>query len=226
MRRTIVCLLTLVAIVTLASTVRAQVFRGVVLDRESNKPVLVAAVMLVDYSYKVRAVGMTDSAGRYELVAPGPGTYMVRVDPRGYRHEYSGGYIVDASDTVEVDLLVSFDRGLPNVTEPGRVALPRVCVPPSSQAVETTPKVCDGRWAVEVYNCFDQPIIVYYSSEGEMIFLGGVSAREYAVLHPRGSAKPLVSVRPQEDRTGFRDRSRGLIAVRVYCDPYRPSWPG
>jgi len=226
MRRMIICLLALVAIVALPIASRAQVFHGVVLDRGSTKPVLVAAVILVNYSYNVRAVGMTDSAGRYELVAPGPGSYMVRVDPRGYRHEYSEGYIVQAGDTVEVDFMVDFDPGLPSITEPGRVALPRGCVPPSSQTVETTPKVCDGRWAVEVYNCFDQPIIVYYGSEGEMLFLGGVSAREYAVLHPRGSAKPLVSVRPHEDRTGFRDRSRGLIAVRVYCDPYRPSWPG
>jgi hypothetical protein len=225
MRRTIVCLLALVAIVALPITSRAQVFHGVVLDRESTRPVLVAAVILVDFFYKVRAVGMTDSAGRYQLVAPGPGRYKVRADPRGYRHAYSGEYIVQAGDTVEVDFLVSVDPDLATVTSTGRRALAPGCVPPSSQTFETTPEVCDGRWAVEVYNCFDETINVHRSSEGEAIFLGEVSAREYAILHPRGSAKPLVSVGPHEDwhPTGFHERSSGLIAVRVYCDPYWPS---
>ena len=135
MRRTIVCLLALVAIVALPITSRAQVFHGVVLDRESTRPVLVAAVTLVDYFYKVRGVGITDSAGRYQLVAPGPGRYKVRADPRGYRHAYSEEYIVQAGDTVEVNFLVSVDPDLPTVTSTGRLALARGCVPPSIQTV-------------------------------------------------------------------------------------------
>jgi hypothetical protein len=226
MRRTIVCLLTLVAIVTLASTVRAQVFRGVVLDRESNKPVLVSAVTLMDFFYKVWAVGITDSAGRYELVAPAPGRYKVRADPRGYRTTYSGEYMVEAGDTVEVNVLVSADTDMPSETITRRRALAPGCVPPSNQTF-ASPKVCDGRWAVEVYNCFDQTILLYNGAEGETLLLGEISASEYAVLHPSGSAKPSVSVRPLEPAFNFRDRSRGLITVRVYCDPYwRSPGPG
>lgn len=225
MRRTIVCLLVLVAIVALPITSRAQVFHGLVLDRETARPVLVAAVTLVDYFYKVRGVGIADAAGRYQLVAPGPGRYKVRVDPKGYRNAYSEEYIVQAGDTVEVDFLVSTDPDLPTVTSTGRRALVPGCVPPSVQTAEPTPEVCDRRWAVEVYNCFDQTINVDNSREGETIFLGEVAAREYALLHPRGTAKPQVSVRPHESShpAGFHDRSSGLIAVRVYCDPYWPS---
>jgi hypothetical protein len=223
------CLLAFVAIAALPMTSLAQVFHGAVLDRDSSRPVLVAAVALVDFFYKVRGVGMTDSAGRYELIAPGPGRYKIRADARGYRHAYSGEYIVQAGDTVEVDVMVSVDPNLSTVIVTGRRALAPGCVPSPSQTAETTPEICDGRWAVEISNCFDQTVNVYYSSgEGEMLFLGEVAAREYRVLHAQGSSRPLVTVRPHEDwhPTDFRDRSRGLIGVRVYCDRYwRPGDP-
>ena len=105
--------LTVAAIVP-CTTASAQVFRGVVRDSETEKPVWIAAVILVDFYNKVRAVGMTDSVGRYELVAPGPGRYRVRADAKGYRHEYSGEYIVQASDTVEVDFLVIYEPEPPS----------------------------------------------------------------------------------------------------------------
>jgi hypothetical protein len=76
---------------------------------------------------------------------------------------------------------------------------------------------------VAISNCFDEPIEVYDTSgEGDMLFLGEVAAREYRVLFARASSRPSVTVRPHQDwhPTDFRDRSRGLIAVRVYCDPY------
>jgi hypothetical protein len=229
MRRTIVCLLALVATAVLPTTSRAQVFHGVVLDRELNRPVLVSAVTLIDFLHKVRAVGITDSAGRYELVAPGPGRYKVRADPRGYRTTYSAEYIVEAGDTVEVNVLATADTDTELTGEPTtrRRPLAPDCVPPSSRTLEKTPEECDGRWAVEVHNCFDQPINVYDGIEGETILLGEVAAFEYAVLVPRGPAKPSVSVRPLEHGANFRDRSSGLITARVYCDPYwRKPQPG
>jgi hypothetical protein len=85
------------------------VFLGVVLDTESRLPVWVAAVSLIDMENKVRRVAVTDSAGHYELSAPGPGRYKLRVDPRGYRFQYSGEYIVQAGDTVEVNFLVTYE---------------------------------------------------------------------------------------------------------------------
>ena len=224
MRRTTVCLLALAATVVLPAASRAQVFRGVILDRDSHKPVLVSAVTLIDYFNKVRAVGIADSAGRYEIVAPGPGRYKVRVDPRGYRTMSSGEYIVEAGDTVEVNVLVSVDPQPPTATTTRRRALSPGCVPPLAQTFEETPDECDGRWAVEVFNCFDQPINVYDSSTGATVLLGEVANHEYAVLYPHGTAKPVTSVRHNENWSGvgFRERSTGLIAVRVYCDP---NWP-
>lgn len=217
------CLLSLVAVLILPVPSHGQVFHGVVLDRESSQPVLVAAVTLVDFFYTVRGVGMTDSAGRYELVAPGPGRYKIRADARGYRHAYTGEYIVQSGDTVEVDVLVSADPAGPGVAVTRRRALLPGCVPSPSPPGETTPDVCDGRWAVEVSNCFGQPIAVYDDSgEGDVRLVGEVAAWEYRVLYSLMSSRPSISIRPADgsSRTKFRDRSRGLIATRVYCDHY------
>ena len=113
LRRTILlCLVAGVAIGS-SSDVDAQVFHGVVLDTESRQPVWVAAVSLVDMENRVRRAAVTDSAGRYEITAPGPGRYKLRVDPRGYRHAYSGEYIVQAGDTVEVNFLVTYEPESP-----------------------------------------------------------------------------------------------------------------
>jgi hypothetical protein len=222
MRRTIVCLLALAPIAFLPVASRAQVFRGVVLDRDSQKPVLVAAVSLIDYSNKVKAVGIADSAGRYELAAPEPGRYRVRVDPRGYRTASSGEYIAEAGDTIEVNILVSVDPDPPTAAASRRQSLSPGCLPPVDETLGNGPDECSGRWAVEVFNCFNEPINVYDSGEGATVLLGEVADYEYAVLYSSGSAKPVPSVRNVADRSGFdfRERSLGLIAVRVYCDTH------
>ena len=112
------------AAIAVCPPARAQVFHGVVLDTESRQPVWVAAVSLIDMENKVRRAAVTDSAGHYELTAPGPGRYKLRVDPRGYRHQYSGEYIVQVGDTVEVNFLVTYEPE-PSVgfAEAGVVAL-------------------------------------------------------------------------------------------------------
>lgn len=102
------------AVIAVCPAARAQLFHGVVLDTESRQPVWVAAVSLIDIENKVRRVAVTDSTGRYELHAPGPGRYKLRVDPRGYRFQYSGEYIVQASDTVEVNFLVTYEPEPPH----------------------------------------------------------------------------------------------------------------
>jgi hypothetical protein len=221
MRHPTPCLLALAAIVFLPVAGRAQVFRGVVLDRDLDKPVLVAAISLVDYSNKVKAVAIADSGGRYELAAPEPGRYKVRVDARGYRTATSGEYIVEAGDTVEVNVLVTVDPDSPRAAASRRRALSAGCIP-ETWTVEEAPNECGGRWAVEVYNCFDQPINVYDSSEDETALLGRVAAYEYAVLYSSRSAKPVTSVRSDAERSGFdfRERSSGLITVRVFCDTH------
>ena len=108
LRRDSIWILTF-AVIAVCQPARAQVFHGVVLDTESRQPVWVAAVSLIDMENKVRRAAVTDSAGHYELTAPGPGRYKLRVDPRGYRHQYSGEYIVQAGDTVEVNFLVTYE---------------------------------------------------------------------------------------------------------------------
>jgi hypothetical protein len=182
--------------------------------------VLVAAVLLVDFFYVVRGVGMTDSLGRYELRAPGPGRYKVRADARGYRTVYSGEYIVEAGDTVEVDLLVSYDPGGSGAsdTEGRRLAPGRV--PPPAQSADAIPETCDRGWVVEVANRFDQTVKVYRRTEGDPLLLGDVLAGQIRAFRPEGSARPVISVGPHEDwhPRGFRDRSHGLIDVRVYCE--------
>jgi hypothetical protein len=219
MRRTVFYLQALVAIVVLPSTARAQVFHGVVVDRELNKPVLVSAVTLIDFLYKVRAFAITDSGGRYELDAPEPGRYKIRVDARGYRTATSGEYIAEAGDTLEVNVLVTVDPDSPRAVASRRRALSRGCIP-ETWTVEQIPDECDGRWAVEVYNCFDQPINVYDNGEDETVLLGRAAEYEYVVLYSSRSAKPVTSVRHDENRSGFdfRERSSGLITVRVFCD--------
>ena len=97
------------AAIVVCPAARAQVFHGVVLDSESRQPVWVAAVSLFDMDDRLRRAAVTDSAGRYELEAPGAGRYKLRVDPRGYKYQYSGEYIVQAGDTIEVNFLVTYE---------------------------------------------------------------------------------------------------------------------
>jgi hypothetical protein len=103
--------------VLLASPVRAQTVRGILLEQESARPVAGTLVVLLDQNGEQRGSVLTDAAGRFILQAPSPGRYRLRAERIGYPSttspvlELSAGQDLDyrlttASQTIELEGLV------------------------------------------------------------------------------------------------------------------------
>lgn len=96
----------LVAIFVLGSaapSAEAQTLTGRVLDASNEEPVSLAGIYLVDRERDPVATAMADSAGRYVLLAPSGGEYILLVQRFGYVDvesplfaiEDGGGYALD-----------------------------------------------------------------------------------------------------------------------------------
>jgi hypothetical protein len=80
-----------------------QQVRGIVRDGATGAPLPASWVLLLDGD---RIVGhaLTDSRGGYRLVAPGPGSYELRVDRIGYASTLSGTFDVNLGQNLERDI--------------------------------------------------------------------------------------------------------------------------
>lgn len=88
----------------------AQVVEGR-LTWASGEPVVGAKTTLLDEGFQPVASGVSDDAGRYSLVAPAPGDYVVVVDVESYVSQMSDFVPVTAAGTVTLDLVVE-SRGV------------------------------------------------------------------------------------------------------------------
>ena len=70
----------------------AQQLRGRLLDLQSDAPIPVGVVTLIDAQGATIAASVTDSLGNWRLVAPGPGSYFVAGRRIGYQ-PWTGGPI-------------------------------------------------------------------------------------------------------------------------------------
>lgn len=86
----------------LAFPARAQTVEGRAVDRETQQPILNAAVVLVDSAGDAVATGRTAADGRFRLTAPRPGEYRLTASRLGYRTMLSAAVSLAARQVVEV----------------------------------------------------------------------------------------------------------------------------
>ncbi|MGZ8470000.1 MAG: carboxypeptidase regulatory-like domain-containing protein [Gemmatirosa sp.] len=88
----------------LPAAVHAQAVAGEVVDGTAGTPLPNAVVVLLDTLRARHAAALTDSAGRFALVAPTAGTYVVRAERVGSTSATSAPLTLALGDTVRVRL--------------------------------------------------------------------------------------------------------------------------
>lgn len=87
----------------------AQAVQGRISDEMSREPLAFADVRLLTVDGEVAAVDVSDSAGRYRIGAPEPGSYRVQVDLIGYARLLSPLLALRAGRTVTADFELPAD---------------------------------------------------------------------------------------------------------------------
>lgn len=87
----------------------AQAVQGRIIDEMSREPLAFADVRLLTVDQEVAAVGVSDSAGRYRIGAPEPGSYRVQVDLIGYARLLSPLLALRAGRTITADFELPAD---------------------------------------------------------------------------------------------------------------------
>ncbi len=81
-----------------------QTVRGGVTDRSSGRPVQGAALSLVTRQGASLANATTDAGGKFEVVAPGTGTYRLQVEQPGYRLLITPPFQLSAGESLDYTL--------------------------------------------------------------------------------------------------------------------------
>jgi hypothetical protein len=103
-------ILPLLAILATPALARAQTVHGRVTEAESGEPVAGAIVLLLDESGARRNATLSDASGAYRIMAPGAGTYRLRVERVGYAGTTSAPLRLQAGQTVEQALAAESRR--------------------------------------------------------------------------------------------------------------------
>ena len=90
---------------TLPEALTAQAVEGQ-LTLPSGEPVVGAKTTLLDDGFQPVVSGVSDDAGRYSLLAPAAGDYIVVVDVEGFVSQMSDFVTVTAAGTVTLDVVV------------------------------------------------------------------------------------------------------------------------
>jgi hypothetical protein len=80
---------------------------GRLIDDGSRLPVAQGAIHLLKSDHTLLSTVLTDTLGRFRIVAPGPGPYRLRAERLGYRTATSDPLHFELGDTLAVDFLVS-----------------------------------------------------------------------------------------------------------------------
>ena len=99
----------------LAPPLAAQSVAGQVLRSTDDRPILGVVILLVDDQEVARARTLSDTAGRFLLRAPAPGTYRLRTLRIGFRASTGAPFTLRADTTVRL-VLDQIPQALPQVT--------------------------------------------------------------------------------------------------------------
>ncbi|MBW3552418.1 MAG: carboxypeptidase-like regulatory domain-containing protein [Gemmatimonadetes bacterium] len=89
-----------------AGSASAQVVTGTAADRDRERPLAGAALLLVDSAGAVVDSVRAEAGGRFRLIAPGPGEYFVHVHLDGWAGVPSDGFIVRPGQDRDFDVRV------------------------------------------------------------------------------------------------------------------------
>ena len=92
-----------------ASPLSAQVVVGELAEETSGEPVAGALVVLLDETGAQRGAVLTDPRGRFEVRAPGPGSYRLRAERIGYASTVSPVLRLAARDTARHRMVASIE---------------------------------------------------------------------------------------------------------------------
>jgi hypothetical protein len=115
----------IVAALCLAAPASAQVVKGVVVDRASDKPLADIAIVLLDSINASRTSTVSDQFGRFVVTAPSAGTFRLRVDAVGFFSDTTPAFHIANADTVAQS--VKFTRRVRDLP-PVVVSAKPVCV--------------------------------------------------------------------------------------------------
>lgn len=87
----------------------AQTLRGTLMERGSDRPVTLALVLLLDARADTVARAITDDRGRFTLVAPAPGDYVVQAEAFGYETRRAGVFELGEGGEITFEFRVSPD---------------------------------------------------------------------------------------------------------------------
>lgn len=92
-----------------APPLAAQVLRGRLLERESDRPIPMALLILIGTAQDSVARAITDDLGRFTLTAPRPGDYFVVASALGYEDGRAGIFELGAGGELAVDFRLTPD---------------------------------------------------------------------------------------------------------------------
>jgi hypothetical protein len=99
-----------------AATLQSQTLHGTVKDSDSGTPIADASVVLMDDAGRIQRGTLTEPDGSFVLVAPGAGTYTLRVGAAGYAVQDTPPMRVEDGTDARVDLVLQSENqqsGLP-----------------------------------------------------------------------------------------------------------------
>jgi len=82
----------------------AQEVKGLVLDRQTRKPVPQAYIGLLDTNREIVKAVLSHDDGNFTLAAPGPGSYYLYVSQVGYKGQFDGLYELGRGGLLEVEV--------------------------------------------------------------------------------------------------------------------------
>jgi hypothetical protein len=97
---------TVVALLALSSALEAQVVRGIAVEVGEGAPIAGGTVVLLDADDVRVGAGLTDGEGRFQIRAPVPGRYRLRLERIGYGAHFSPGFELGAGEVREHALQV------------------------------------------------------------------------------------------------------------------------
>jgi hypothetical protein len=86
------------------SVAHAQFITGRIVDEATRSPVTGVELTLFDSGQHSRATALSDSAGRFRIQTPGPGTYTLHARHIAYTELASEEIIVNRNETVDLEL--------------------------------------------------------------------------------------------------------------------------
>lgn len=92
------------AAMVLAGSLPGQAVRGSVRDTENNRAIESGVITLLDANAAIVRAVLTDSAGRFAVLAPGAGSYSLRFERLGYRPITSERFTLARGESITRDV--------------------------------------------------------------------------------------------------------------------------